>query len=64
MPFGDDERRQRGSDRKLTYDPGEHNKGDWFREQITDDGWNDFECDEVGGLGNAPTKYVRGFKRA
>ena len=62
MPFEHDARRPTGDSRKLTYDPDEHDKGDWFREQITDDEWNDYEWVEVGGLGNAPTKYVRGSR--
>ena len=48
MPFEHDARRPTGDSRKLTYDPDEHDKGDWFREQITDDEWNDYEWVEVG----------------
>jgi hypothetical protein len=50
-------------DHAPTYDPDDHDKGEWFREQISDDEWNDYEWIEVGGIGGSPTKYIRSFKR-
>jgi hypothetical protein len=48
--------------RMPTYDPDEHDQGEWLREQISDDEWNDYDWTKVEGFGR-PTKYVRGFKR-
>jgi hypothetical protein len=60
----DETTRERRPGRTLSYDPNEHAKGDWFREQISDEEWNDPEWIEVGGIGGAPAKYVRSFKRS
>jgi hypothetical protein len=51
----------RSDDRATTYDPNEHDKGEWFREQISDAEWRDYEWVKVEGFGSPP-KYVRGFK--
>jgi hypothetical protein len=49
-------------DRATSYDPDQHDKGEWFREQISDQEWHDYEWVRVEGFGKPP-KYVRGFKR-
>ena len=39
-----------------------HDKGEWLREQISDQEWHDYDWAKVEGFGKIPT-YVRGFKR-
>jgi hypothetical protein len=44
-----------------SYDPDEHDQGEWFREQISDAEWNDYEWVRVETFGK-PAKYLRGPK--
>ena len=54
--------RKRTNDRTSSYDPDEHNEGEWLREQISDEEWNDYEWARVQTFGQ-PAKFVRGMKR-
>lgn len=47
--------------RATSYDPDEHDKGEWLREQISDEEWSGYEWVKVETFGQ-PAKYLRGFK--
>ena len=47
---------------RASYNPDEHDKGEWTRDQISDDEWNDYEWVETEGSGE-PATYLRGAPR-
>ncbi len=53
---------KRTNGRTSPYDPDEHNKGEWLREQISDAEWNDYQWARVQTFGQ-PVKFLRGKKR-
>jgi hypothetical protein len=53
---------KRTNDRTSSYDPDEHNKGDWLRQQISEAEWNDYQWARVQTFGQ-PVKFLRGKKR-
>jgi hypothetical protein len=53
---------QRDDERPRGYDPDEHDKGEWRRDQITDEEWRDYDWVKVEGFGESP-RYVRGLPK-